>query len=242
MSMLSLVATWILSAALAEPPRFEGIVGAQTRPAGLGLFGTVYWDVHDEGAVDVDIGPGLAVYFYWYELQSTQRLTLLDGFVVATGTLAAEPGAFLRADDREGPRRAQLRPLARGKVELNLRNDLLWLYSRTTGWSRYRTWAEYDTFKDQVFAEGLEGSLEHSDALMVSPSGASERKVWFYAEYTLESTRNVGWINQMARGGVILEKMTPALSFDLDVYYSFMDNRLGGPGALLVMFYTPPRR
>ncbi len=59
-------------------------MGAQTRPAGLALFGTAYWDVHDQGAVDVDIGPGLAVYFYWYELQSTQRLALLDDFVVAT--------------------------------------------------------------------------------------------------------------------------------------------------------------
>ncbi len=46
----------------------------------------------------------------------------------------------------------------------------------------------------------------------------------------------------MARGGVILEKVTPALSFDIDLTYSFMDNRLGGPGAPLVMFYTPPPR
>jgi hypothetical protein len=118
----------------------------------------------------------------------------------------------------------------------------LWLNSRTTGWGRYRSWAEYDPFRDTVFPDGLELSGEHSDALMISPSGSAERKLWFYVEYTLESSVDVGWLDQVARGGIILEKATPALSFDFDVYYSFMDTNIGGPGVLVVMWYTPPRR
>lgn len=240
--MSGLGATFLVGLAFGAPPRFEGTLGFKTNPWGLGLFGNLYWDPYDSGPVDLDVGPGLAVYFFWYELQSSQRLTLLDGFVVATGQFAAEPGIFLRADDPDGPRVPSLRPLGRGRVELNLRNDALWLYSRSTGWTRHRPWAEYDPFRDTVFAEGLELSGEHSDALMVSPSGSATRKLWFYVEYTLEASLDVGWLDQVARGGVIVEKATPALSFDLDLYYSFMDSNIGGPGALLVMWYAPPAR
>ena len=226
---------------LAGPPRFEGTLGAKTRPAGLALFGTTYWRVEDADAVDVDLGPGLAVYFFWYELQAAQRVTLLDGFVVATGQLAAEPGFFVRADDADGPRRPALRPLARGRVEVNLRNDLLWLYSRSTGWTRSRSWAEYDPFRDQVFDAGLELSGEQSGALMVSPSGAATRKLWVYAEFTLEASTGPGWLDRMVRGGVIVEKLTPSVSIDLDLYYSFMDTAVGGPGVLGVVWWTPGR-
>jgi hypothetical protein len=229
---------WLLTAALAASPRFEGVLGAKTNPAGLGLFGNLWWQPAD----GLDVGPGAAVYFYWYEAQAALRHQLLGGFVVTTLQAAAEPGVFKRADDRDGPRQFMLRPLGRGRVEVNLRNDLLWLYSRSTGWTRDRSWAEYDPFRDQVFPEGVEWSGEQSVALMASPSGEAERKVWFYVETTLEASVDVGWLDQMARGGVILEKLTPTVSVDLDLYYSFMDTAVGGPGALVVVWWSPGPR
>ncbi len=228
--------TLLLSgAALAASPHFEGTLGVKSNPVGLGLLGTVYWDATEE----LHVGPSGAVYFYWYEAAAAARYTLLEGFVIGTFQAAAEPGAFLRADDPQGPRRFSLRPLGRGRVEMNLRNDLLWLYSRSTGWTRNRAWAEYDPFRDQVFPEGWELSGEQSVALMASPSGSAERKVWLYVETTLEASAQVGWLDQMARGGLIVEKLTPTISIDLDLYYSFMDTAVGGPGVLAVVWWNP---
>lgn len=234
--ILALIAT-----ALAGPPAFEGTLGVKSNPAGLGLFGNVYWDAADTKAANLDVGPGLAVYFFWYELQAASRITLLEGFLVGSVQAAAEPGAFLRDDDRDAGRQFMLRPLGRARLELNVRNDLLWLYSRSTGWSRYRTWDEYDPFRDTSFRTGFELSGEQSVALMTSPSGGAERKVWFYVETTLEASVGPGWLDQMVRGGVILEKLTPSLSMDLDLYYSFMDTAVGGPGALVVLWWLPRR-
>lgn len=226
-----------LAIALAAPPTLEGTLGIKTNPAGVALFASAWWDTSDT----VQLGPGLGVYFYWYELQAQARHTFLDGFMVTNVQAAAEPGVFLRADDRDGGRQPMLRPLVRAKVEFNLRNDLVWLYLRNVGWSRYRVWDEYDPFRDQVFDTGLEVSAEQSTALMISPSGTAERKVWFYVESTLEASIGPGWLDQVVRGGVIGEKITPAWSFDLDFYYSFMDTRIGGPGVLFVLWWHPPR-
>lgn len=226
---------WLLSLALAAGPRFEGTLGAKSNPAGLGLLGSLWWTPRE----GVDVGPSGAVYFYWYEAALAARGTLMGGFVIGTLQAAAEPGAFLRADDRDGPRRFGLRPLARGRVEVNLRDDRLWLYVRGTGWTRHRAWHEYDPFRDQVFARGLELSAEQSVALMVSPSGPAERKLWFYAETTLEASVQVGWLDRMVRGGLIVERLTPSVSIDLDLYHSFMDTAVGGPGVLGVIWWTP---
>lgn len=225
----------LVAAALAGPsPEFT--FGAKTRPVGMAALGSLWWDAGDT----VDLGAGLGVYFLWYELDAQARAVLAGGFLVATGQVAAEPGWFRRQTAPDGPREFMLRPLARGRVELNLRNDLVWLYLRNTGWTRYRAWAEYDFFRDKDFPAGPEWSIEHSTALMLSPSGSRERKVWFYAEITLEaSARGVGWLDRLPRGGVIVEKLTPTLSFDLDFYYSLMPTRVGGPGVLAVLWWNP---
>ncbi|MCB9673092.1 MAG: hypothetical protein H6734_26715, partial [Alphaproteobacteria bacterium] len=207
----------LLASALAGP-RFEGTLGVKTTPAGLGLLGTAWWDVGET----TDLGPGGAIYFYWYELGLHARTTQLGGFFVGTLQAVAEPGVFKRAAAPDDPRDFMFRPLVRGRGEFNVRDDAVWLYSRTTGWSRHRAWAEYDTFQDRTFPMGLEASLEQSVALMGSPSGAAERKVWIYAETTLETSVRVGWLNRMVRGGVIVEKLSPSVSIDLDVSYSFM--------------------
>ena len=40
---------------------------------------------------------------------------------------------------------------------------------------------------------------------------------------------------------MIVEKLTPSVSIDLDLYYSFMDTAVGGPGVLGVVWWTPGR-
>ncbi len=137
------------SVALAGP---ELTFGAKTRPAGMAVLS----DVFHAPAEGLDLGGGLDVYFYWYEAQLRARGVVLGGFLVANGWAVWEPGWFKRADDPDGPRVFSSRPLGRARLELNLRNDLLWLYVRNTGWARHRSVAEYDPFRDQVFPAGLE--------------------------------------------------------------------------------------
>lgn len=223
---------WLGTAALAIEP--ELTVGAKTRPAGLAVLSDLWLA---PGEVQVGLGPD--VYFYWYEADLRARATVLGGFLVLNGWAGWEPGWFVPADQRDGPRQFMSRPLGRARLEVNLRNDLFWLYLRNTGWSRHRSFDEYDPFRDQLFARGWELSGEHSTALMVSPSGSSERKVWFYGEITLEASVRNGWLDRLPRGGIIVEKLTPTISIDLDLYYSLMDNALGGPGVLAVMWWTP---
>ena len=223
--------------AFADGPRPSLTIGARTPPLGAGLIGDLMWDVSD----DASVGAGLGVYFYWYEPSAKFRAQVLDGFLVFGGSAGVEPGWF-RGPDRDSTRRVfSVRPLGRASMELNLRNDLFWLYNRNTGYARYRTRGEYDPFRDQSFTEGAELGGEESFALMVSPSGAAERKVWLYGEVTLEGATQVGFVDKRLRTGVILEKLTPAISIDLDLSYSFMDTRVGGPGALFVLWWAPPR-
>lgn len=225
----------LLAAAFAAPiPEFT--FGAKTRPVGLAAIGSLWW----EPTPNVQVGPGLGVYFLWYELDLQARVTLADGFLVGSAWAAAEPGFYRRQTDPDGPRDAMLRPLARARLEMNLRNDLVWLYVRNTGLTRWRAWAEYDPFRDTDFPAGPELSIEHSTALMFSPSGSRDRKFWFYAEITLEASgRGVGWLDRLPRAGIIAEKLTPSLSADLDFYYSLMDTRIGGFGVLGVLWWTP---
>lgn len=226
----------LVGAALGGGPSTELTFGAKTRPVGMAALGSLWWDAGET----VDLGAGLGVYFYWYELDLQARAVVAGGFIVATGQVAAEPGWFRSQDEPDGPRRFMFRPLGRGRLEVNLRNDLVWLYIRNTGLTRVRPWAEYDPFRDKDFPAGPELSIEHSTALMLSPSGTSERKLWFYVEITLEaSARGVGWLDRLPRAGVIGEKITPTLSFDLDLYYSLMPTKIGGPGVLGVLWWNP---
>lgn len=217
----------------------EAMVGARTNPAGLGLWGDLWFEADRRG--DLEVGPGAGIFFFWYEAQAKARFTLLDGLLVLNAQGAAEPGWFIPADRPEGTRQFMLRPLGRLRAELNVRTDLWWLYSRTTGWTRSRAWAEYDPFNDVNFARGLELSIEEAVALMLSPSGKAKRKAWFYVEATLEGSRGIGWVNRRAHVGSILEKLTPTISLNLDAYYSFMDTRVGGPGVQVVLWVIPER-
>lgn len=231
--MLGVLAGWLAAASAAPAP--EVTVGAKTNPAGMAVL-TDLWFEPTEG---LQVGPGLDVYFYWYEVDLRARGVVYGGFLVLNGWAGIEPGWFKRADDPDAPRQFAPRALGRARLEVNVRNDLLWLYVRNTGWTRHRGFDEYDPFRDQVFPAGLELSGEHSTALMVSPSGSAERKVWLYGEITLEASQGVGWLDRLPRGGVILEKLTPTISMDFDFYWSLMDNNVGGPGGLFVLVWTP---
>ncbi len=231
-AMLGVVAT--LGGAHAGPSP-ELTFGGKTRPAGIAVLSDLWF----APAPDLNVGPGLDVYFYWYNIDFRARGVVYGGFLVLNGWAGVEPGWFKRADDRGGPRQFELRPLARARVEVNLRNDWVWLYLRNTGWTRYRSAAEFDPFRDQVFARGAELSGEHSTALMFSPSGSAERKLWIYGEITLEASVDVGWLDRLPRAGVLVEKLSPTVSIDLDAYWSLMANAVGGPGGLVVVWWTP---
>lgn len=233
-------ATLSAFAALAGPVP-EITIGAKTRLPGLAVLGDLWYTTGESKSAKTEVAPALGVYFYWYEPALHVRETLLGGFLVANVWAGAEPGAYVRADDRGGPRQVGVRALGRSRLELNLRNDLVWLYGRATGVVRTHPFDEYDPFRDAVFGP-VEASGESSVALMISPSGASERKLWFYVEGTLEGAVGVGTTDEVARGGVIGEKLTPALSADLDFYYSFVDTRLHGFGVLGVVWLRPPKR
>jgi hypothetical protein len=224
-----------LAAWAAQP---ELTIGAKTNPAGLAILGDLWVPVADGAQAKTEVGPGLGVYFLWYEPALRVRQSLLGGFLVGNLWAGAEPGIYLRAEERDGPRVPAVRALGRARLELNLRNDLLWLYSRSTGVVRTHPFAEYDPFRDAVFV-GVERSGEQSVALMASPSGSADRKLWFYAEVTGEAAVGVGWTDRVLRGGVIGEQITPALSADLDLYWSFMDTAVGGPGVLVVVWVRP---
>ncbi len=228
-------------AALAEGPYPAFVAGARTTPAGAAVWGDLWWTTTDDPRGPLEVGPGLGVFFYWYELQAQTRLTLGGGALVLLAQGAAEPGWFVRADDPDGPRAFELRPLGRLQANLNLRNHRVWLYDRLTVWGRNRSRDEFDPFRGATFARGLETSTENAVALMVSPGPDRPRKNWFYVEATLEASRGIGWINQRAHVGTILEQLTPALTLNLDAYYSFVDTRVGGPGAQFVLFWAPPR-
>ncbi len=226
------------SAAFAGP---ELGFAARTRPAGAAVFAAWFTEVSAQKSAKTELGGAFDVYFLWYEADVRVRETLLGGFLVLSGSGGVEPGFFVRDTDREGPRSFALRPIGRAQVELNVRDDRFWVYGRSNMLVRNHPFAEWDPFRYQVF-DGPEVTHENALALMASPSGTSERKLWFYAEGIAQDSWGVGPIDRNVRVGVIGEKMTPSLSFDVDGYWSFMDNGLGGPGVFGILFWVPPAK
>ena len=233
---MGVVALWALLAgpgALAEPPRSLVTVGAKTHPWGLGGSALALWD-----AGPVEVGPYGGVYFYWYEASFMAQEVVLGGFLVLTGQGGVEPGWFFSADDPDAGRRFAVHPLGRGRIELNMRDDHFWLYSRSTGLYRRRSFAEHDPYRGADF--GLdEWSVEQSVALMGCLARQGERRWWLYFEGTLEAAVGVGWLDRMPRAGVLVEQLAPRISVDLDLYWSLMDTAVGGPGALFGLWWAP---
>ena len=213
----------------------------RSHPAGAGVTATLPWDL---GALSV--GPAVGLYYYWYELDLFAQKTVLGGFLIASGWVGWEPGWFIHAEDADDPDRPRAwgpRALARGRLELNLRNDHAWLYSRSTGLFRHRSFAEYDPYRGAVL--DTEWSGEESIAVLGCPWRQGPRHWWLYAELTLEAETHVGWLERMPRAGLLVEELAPGVTVDLDGYWSLMDAPVGGPGVLGVIWWSPrirPRR
>lgn len=222
--------------ALAGPqPSF--MFAARSHPAGGALTGALYWD-----AGPVEVGPYLGAYYYWYETAVAARGRVVGGFLVGSAWAGSELGWFIADDDRDGPRRWGPRPLGRARVEMNLRNDLAWLYTRSTGVVRNHAFREYDPYRDLVL-DGIELHGEQSVAAMLSPWHQADRRLWVYVEGTFEGVAGIGSTETMARGGLLGEQILPGVAFDLDFYWSFRDSPVvAGPGVLGVIWWEPPAK
>jgi hypothetical protein len=212
---------------------------ARTRPAGAAVLAAYYGTVADQQNVKTDLGGAFDVYFFWYEADARARASLLGGAIVVSGSGGVEPGFYVRDDAREDPRAFAVRPIGRAQVELNLRNDLAWLYARSNVLARYHPFPEWDPFRYVAF-EGTEVTHENAVAAMLSPSGTAVRKLWFYFEFIGQDSWGPGVIDRNIRLGVIGEKMSDSVSFDVDGYWSFMNNGLGGPGLFGILYWVPP--
>lgn len=228
----------LAAAALAGP---ELGFAARTRPAGAAVFAAVYGRAAASRSATTDLGAAFDVYFLWGEADARVRETILGGFLVLSASAGAEPGFFLPDGDRDGPRRATVRPIGRAQLDLNVRNDAFWLYGRSNVLGRVHPFREWDPFRYQVF-DGPELTHENAVALMASPTRRATGKPWFYVEGIAQDAWGIGPIDRNVRAGVIVEKLTPALTLDADGYWSFMDNGLGGPGLFAILFVVPPPR
>lgn len=240
-----------MAAALAAPITTTVLFGVKTRPVGLGLTGSVMVPAVATEQVTLAAGPAVALYYYWYEATAQARVVALGGLGVFTLQGGLEPGWYLPigASSRDWQaRRFSLRGLTRGTLELNLRNDHFWLYSRTIGVARGHSFPEYDPYRDLTLS-GLELSGEQAIATMVAPFGAWEREgrpkayAWFYAEGIFNGLATgadrAGATDSSAHAGVILENVLPRWFIDLDGYYSFGPSPvLRGPGALVVVSWS----
>lgn len=226
------------AAAFAGP---ELAVAARTRPAGAAVFAAWYGTAADGKSARTELGGAFDVYFLWYEADLRARETLLGGFLVASASAGVEPGFFVRDDDRDGPRAFALRPLGRAQLELNVRDGHLWVYGRSNVLARNHPFAEWDPFRYRTF-DGPELTHENALAVMASPTSSPTRKPWFYVEGIAVDSWGLGAIDRNVRAGLIVEKLTPTISLDVDGYWSFMDNGLGGPGVFGIVFFVPPPR
>lgn len=212
------------------------MLAGRSHPAGGALTGALFWD-----AGPLQLGPSLGAYWYWYEAAVAARGRVYGGFLVGSAWAGTELGWFVDDTDRDGGRRWGPRPLARARVEMNLRNDLAWLYTRSTGVFRYHPFREYDPYRDLVLA-GAEWHGEQSVAVMLSPWHREARHLWLYLEGTFEGVVGHGATDTVARGGLLGEQILPGVAFDLDLYWSFRDSPVvGGPGVLGVIWWEPRR-
>lgn len=234
------------------------LLGVKTRPAGVGVTGSLMVPVVTTKSLSVSVGPYAALYYYWYEADAQVRLVALGGFAVLGIQGGVEPGAYLPLATREsgekgwGSREFSLRGIGRATLELNLRNDHAWLYTRTIGLARGHRFAEYDPYRDLELL-GTELSGEQAVAAMVAPFGAWSHTpagrdpykayAWLYGEGIFNGiaagTPDHGATDTSAHVGVILEQVIPKLYLDLDGYWSFGPSaKLAGPGALVVLTYS----
>lgn len=225
-----------------NPARWGVTLAARTRPVGGFVGVDALFPVGD----GFEAGAYLDYFYYWADLGAKVRYTLLDGFLVAEGWLGVEPGEFVSADvaDPQGPlsdlpRQAGLRGVARGRLTLNLRNDLFWLYNRLTVAGRVRSFAELDPFRAARLDTEL--SVEEAFAPMLRvASWGEESRLWMYGELTVEAEAHFGLLDLRPSAGLIAEEILDGVTVNLDIYRSFREGtRLEGFGALVFVWWSP---
>ncbi|MBI4819559.1 MAG: hypothetical protein HY791_25020 [Deltaproteobacteria bacterium] len=237
----------LLWVALLADPGAELLVTAvgRTHPVG-GLVGfSAGYRIWETESFELRAGAYSSYAYYWAELGAQLEARYFGGLLVTTGWLGVEPGELIRAEDVPAaadptiswPRRAALRGVARARAELNLRGELLWLYERLTVEGRVRTFEEYDPYRDVRLSTEL--TIESATAPMFRALSCWDISVWIYAELTAQAGVDVGLLELKPSGGLIVEELFAGFTFNLDVYHSLRDGPIGGPGALLYVWWRP---
>ena len=208
---------------------FTGVV--RTTPAGgyLGIDGLLPL------SESLKAGMSFSYFYYWAELGTKLQWRYLDGFLVADLQLAAEPGDFIRSSDRSR-RVPGLRGMVRGRLEMNLRTDAFWLYTRSTAVGRVRTFEEYDPFIDVVLDNEL--TVEQAIAPMLHLfSSGDDTKLWLYVEGTVVAEVSRGLIEARPSVGMVYENLLDGFTINLDAYYGLKDGITEGFGLLLFAWW-----
>lgn len=155
--------------------------------------------------------------------------------------LAAEPGVYLQLDDPEDETPAERtfgwRRIARGQINFNLRFGDWWIYSRTTGFGRYRDFVEHDEFRS--IRIGNEYSIEQATAPIYRAGTAGKASFWIYAEHTVGAVDGVGVVPHRVSTGLITERwLLDGLSMNVDVFWSFEKNTGRGAGGIFAWWMS----
>lgn len=157
---------------------------------------------------------------------------------------AVEPG-FYRQLGPEGssasPGEANLdrtfgvRGIVRAQVNINLKLSRIWLYSRTTGYVRFRHFVEDDSFARLRVQTELSFEQAVSVPVCVLRS-CREVGVWVYPEYTVGVVAGAGLRPNRVSAGVVVERWPwRGFMWNLDGFYSFAD-RIDGPGFIVAFW------
>lgn len=210
-------------------PEWLFTAAARTHPAGGYLGGEALFQLDER----YYLGPYAQYSFYWAELGAKLEARFGGRFVTGGLWLGIEPGFYVRATSPDPDERsAGLRGVARARIEVNLRGESLWLYSRSTAEGRLRSFAERDPYRDAVFDQEL--SAEQALAFLVAPLP----NFWLYLEGTVAAAVDVGLLDLRPSAGIVLEA-SPSWTFDLDFYYSLREGPLEGFGVLLFVWWRP---
>ena len=243
-----------------EDGRFSGSGGFITNPTGLFLrhdyslattllptiLGEGFWGDVEVGVYHLyqvfsnEFGAQLA----WQTEPALLRLSLDMGF---------EPGAFIEVDqtqsgviyDTDSTRASHLRRILRAQALVNFKLDSFWIYSRSSVLFRDRDFVEYDAFQEVTLQREVQ--LEQATALFLPvvelPALAKKdglrSRLWGYGEYTVGTLLGTDVRPNRVSMGVVTENFpAPYVGVNLDVFYSFANAPITGPGVIFVYFFA----
>lgn len=243
-----------------EGGRFSGSGGLITNPTGLfvrhdyslattllpSLLGEGFWGDFEVGVYHLyqvfsnEFGTQLA----WQTDPPLLRLSLDMGI---------EPGAFIAVDpsqpgvtyDTNSERSFHLRGILRAQALVNFKLESFWIYSRSTMLWRDRDFVEYDAFQEVNLQREVQ--LEQATALFLPvvelPALAKKEglrsTLWGYGEYTVGTLVGTDVRPNRVSVGIVTENFpAPYVGVNLDVFYSFANAPITGPGVIFVYFFA----